>query len=45
MKCIKDKKTGNVSRVPDFLAASLVEKKLAVYVGKEEWKKMKGASK
>lgn len=39
MKCIKNKKTGNVSRVEDKIADSSVTNGTASYCTKQEWKK------
>jgi len=39
MKCIKMKKDGKILRLPDFQAATYVEKNLASYIPKSEWKK------
>jgi hypothetical protein len=38
MKCIKTK-SGKIMRLPDFQALALVERGLAVYVPKSEWKR------
>jgi hypothetical protein len=41
MKCIKTK-SGKIERLPDFQALALVERGLAAYVSKEEWKRERG---